>query len=172
MKIKTLAILPLAVLLAGCATDSKRVVDLNLKYVTSNSVPPTKTDTNAQAQVAEAAASINQSLQELSAIQMASNPNTTKTAPQLDAKTIGMTQQASMNWNGPVKPILEKIAAASDYQLKVLGSEPTIPVLVSIDAKNEVLATILRNVTYQVERKASITVYPSTKIIELRYYPT
>lgn len=154
-------------LLAGCASDSKRIVDLNLNYVTANSVPTNSVDKNAQAELADAASSVNQSLQQLSAIQMAKNPNIK--IPTIDAAKTGMTQQTSIDWNGPVEPILQKIADSTGYKLKTLGVKPAIDTLVTINAENETMADVLRNITYQVEKKASITVYPSTKVIELRY---
>ena len=168
MKISKILIISSVLLLAGCASDSKRIVDLNLNYVTASSVPTGGVDKNAQAQLAEAASSVNQSLQQLSAIQVAKNPNVK--IPTLNPAATGMTQQASIDWNGPVEPILNKIASATGYHLRILGSNPAIAVLVSIDADNQTMAEILRNVTYQVEKKASVSVYPATKIIELRYY--
>ncbi|AAO91139.2 type IVB secretion system lipoprotein DotD [Coxiella burnetii] len=157
----------LALPLAGCTTHKK----ITFTYVTTDSVPVKVTERNAQAQLSEAATSVGHSLQQMSAIQMAIHPKA-KLAPPLNPGAIGMAQQTSLDWNGPIEPLLRKIASASHYRLRVLGKKPAIPVLVAINSTDVPLAEILRNATYQVEKKANITLYPSRRIIELRYYPS
>ncbi len=168
MKFNVIFLLPLAIL-AGCSSkEQPKFVDLSLKYITTDSAPEPSVDKKAQAQLAETAQSVNQSLQQLSAIQMATHPEVKIQAP-LNAAAVGMDQQTSIDWTGPVEPLLNKLAKASRYQVRVLGTEPAIPVIVSINAVEQPLATILRDTTYQVAIKARITVYPKTKTIELRY---
>lgn len=166
--IKFLISLPLIILLTSCASD-KKIVDLNLKYVTDQTPPTASVDTDAQAQVAEAATAVGQSLQQLSAMQMATHPGTKLKQP-FDDSAIGMGQLATVNWSGPAEPLLEKIAAATKYQLRVFGPAPAIPVLVSVNMQNQPIAAILRNVTYQIVSKASVGVYPKYRTIELRYH--
>jgi len=171
MKFKKLTIIPVilvAASLAGCASQSARQVNLNLKYMTANSAPVNANDVNAQAQVAEAATSVGHSLQRLSAIQMATHKGV-KLGKPVNARAIGMAKQASLNWNGPVGPAVQRIASASGYRVRVLGSTPAIPVIVNVNASNQTLAQILRNVTFQAEPAATIKVYPSSHVIELRY---
>ena len=64
LKINSILVLGLALTLTGCSSDSKKVVDLNLSYMTDNSAPAQTNDAKAQQQIAEAASSINQSLSE------------------------------------------------------------------------------------------------------------
>jgi defect in organelle trafficking protein DotD len=167
MKIKNIIFLTLgALILAGCAETVKN--EVNLHYVPANKAPAEMNNQDAQTQIAEAASSVGKSLQQLAAMQMAITP--TDKLPEIDAKTTGMTQMASLDWYGPVLPLLEEIGKATGYKVLVLGDAPPIPVIVSISVKNQVMADILRNVTYQAHNKASIVVYPAKKIIELRYF--
>jgi len=53
--------------------------------------------------------------------------------------------------------------------MRVLGKEPAVPVLVSLDVQDQSLAEILRNIDYQAGKKATIHVYPNSLVIELRY---
>lgn len=168
MNMKPFAIIPLALLLAGCASDSKKIVDLNLKYVNAKNAPVNTIDKQAQAQLAQAATSVGDSLQQLSAIQVATHP-TAKLGSPVNAHAVGLAQQASLNWTGPVKPLLKHIAKAGHYKLHVIGKTPSVPIVVAVDAKNQTLAQILRNVKYQVSNRATILLYPKAKIIELRY---
>lgn len=169
MKNKKLAFLLGALVLVGCS-DGVKQVHLNLKYMTANSAPVSSVDRNAQAEVASAANSTSSSLQELAAMKMATQPKD-KLARPIDARATGMTALASIDWDGPVKPIVEKLAGVSGYSVRVLGDAPAVPVLVVVNKENATVADILRDVTYQVENKATIKVYPKSRVIELRYLP-
>lgn len=160
-------LIPLFIFLTSCS-DGKKVVDLHLKYVPGNEVPAQITDEQAQAQLAEAATAVGQSLQELSAVQMTVHPPKKLQKP-FNPQTIGMGKLASVSWTGPVKPLLLKIAQATNYHLRVIGRKPNLPVLVSLNMHNRPIADILRNVAYQVVMKANIAVYPKSRTIELRY---
>lgn len=166
MKIKILFLVCLGLMLSACGTPRNRIV---LTYITAHSAPVPAVDKNAQQELAEASVSVTKSLQELAAIEMATHPSVKMTAP-MNPQMIGMAQQTSINWTGPVEPLLERIADASHYQLKVLGRRPAIPAIVSVMSQEQTLAQVLRDVTYQVAKKANVTVYPANKIIELRYY--
>ncbi len=170
MKIKLSSILLLATCLVAC--QAKRT-DINYAYITTDSAPVTEVDRNTQAQLAAAAVSVDKSLQELSAIKIATHPQVRLGNP-INPKRLGMEQLSSINWTGPIEPLLQKIAAASHYKLKVLGVAPAIPIIVAVDAQNEPLADILRDVTFQAQNKAGIVVYPGKtaagRVIELRYY--
>ena len=63
--------------------------------------------------------SVGKSLQQLSAMQMAATPQAD--VPDIDARTTGMTQTASLDWYGPVLPLLEQIGKATGYKVQVLG---------------------------------------------------
>lgn len=173
IKLSLLSALSATLILAGC-TESKRDVDLHLTYITAHSAPIMASDRNAQAEVAEAATNASGSLDELSAIDLANSSPATRSRIQApwNAAAIGMTQLASVDWNGPIEPFLNKIAAATGYHLRILGIQPPIPVLVIINAQNEMLADILRDAMYQVHNKASIKVYPKARVLELRYFPS
>lgn len=167
--IKKFLLIILSVFLLSSCDGGKKIVDLRLKYMPANRVPGRIIDEQAQEQVAEAATAIGRSLQELSAVQMTVHPPQKLQKP-FNPYTIGMDKMASINWTGPVEPVLKKIAQATRYQLRVLGRKPALPVLISLDIKNKPIADILRNITYQVVMKADIAVYPKSHTIELRYH--
>jgi defect-in-organelle-trafficking protein DotD len=169
MKIKNIVfIAACAIILGGCTSTVKNEVSLH--YVPVNQAPAELNNQDAQVQLAEAASSVGKSLQQLSAMQMAVTPKTS--VPEIDAQTTGMTQSASLDWYGPVLPLLEQIGKATGYKVQVLGDAPSIPLIVSISVNNQVMADILRNVAYQAHNKADIQVYPAKRVIELRYFRT
>jgi defect-in-organelle-trafficking protein DotD len=81
----------------------------------------------------------------------------------------GMAQLTSIDWSGPVEPLVKQLAQASEYRLRVLGTHPAIPVLVTLNEKNIMLADAIRDVGYQCGRRATVVIYPDTRVIELRY---
>jgi defect-in-organelle-trafficking protein DotD len=75
----------------------------------------------------------------------------------------------SIDWSGPVEPLVRQIARVSDYRLRVLGTPPAIPVIVTIYERHAKLGDVLRDVAYQCNKRASIIIFPESRVIELRY---
>ena len=117
----------------------------------------------------DAAAQISSSLNHLAALEQARTPKTKLPKP-LNAKKVGMNQLASVDWTGPVEPLLKKLAFATHYKLKVLGNVPTVPILVSLNVTDVTMADVYRNIKFQTERFAHIVLYPKEHVIELRYH--
>jgi len=147
----------LVIQLTGCSTESKIAIINNDKDLRS-----------AGAKLTATADSIDKSLLELAAIDRATHPQARLPSP-VEPGMIGMEQLGSIDWSGPVAPLVKKIAEATNYKLKILGSPPAVPILISIAAKDTPLADILRDVAFQCGNKANIVTYPASKIIELRY---
>lgn len=77
--------------------------------------------------------------------------------------------RATVDWSGPIEELTARIAKAAHYQLRILGQAPAIPVLISLDSRDESLAQLLRDIDYQAGQRASIYVFPNRQIVELRY---
>lgn len=123
---------------------------------------------NANVQLAQAATTVSNSLTDLGSMKRAVTPPLAmKNLPNPDA--YNMDSLASIDWAGPIGPIVQQIAIASHYQLRVLGKVPAVPVLVSINEKNMPLGYILRDIDFQSGNKANIVVFPGRRVIELRY---
>lgn len=166
-KLLTILIATSVATLAGCANESAKEVNLNLKYITANSAPIKTNDEYAQAQMAEASTAVGHSLQQLSAIQMAQHPGIR--LPKVN-NSKGLSHLASLNWNGPVEPVVSHIAAAAGYHFRVLGRKPAIPVIITINSEHQTLGGILRNISLQAQPTATIKIDSNQQIIELRYH--
>jgi defect-in-organelle-trafficking protein DotD len=118
--------------------------------------------------LANAAASVTKSLDQLAKIERAVHPKA-KLPPQDQAVQMSMPNLVTVDWTGPIEPIIRRIAMAADYELVILGRRPSIPVLVSLNVHDTPLATILRDIDYQSQQRATIEIYPEKKRIELRY---
>lgn len=159
MKIKDYFI---ATLLVGCSL---------LSACASDHAPSTRSTSNidpSNVTLAEAATSVSNSLENLAATEQAAfHPIGTQALP--DPSTYGMGGRASIDWSGPIEPLIQQIAQTATYRLVVIGRQPGVPILVTINSKNEMLGDILSNVAFQCGKRADIILYPETQVIELRY---
>jgi defect-in-organelle-trafficking protein DotD len=115
----------------------------------------------------EASYAISHALVDLSATAQAAHPR--KITPPTDPALYGMGMLSSIEWSGPVEPIVKQIAKAANYRVTVLGNEPKIPIIVTVNAENELMGDILRNIGYQCNRRATILLFPQRHVLELRY---
>jgi defect-in-organelle-trafficking protein DotD len=131
---------------------------------------PTQTvaTTETDASLAEASYAVSRSMTRLSETAQAAHP-LPRLAPSPNPASYGMGGITSVDWSGPVEPLVREMAKVTGYHLRVLGKEPAIPLLVSVYSQNTMIADILRDVGYQCGRRATIAVYPDDRIIELRY---
>lgn len=143
----------LTLILTACATPKE---------------PKGYTLNKSQSTLAEASYSVSRSIADLSETAQAAHPLPELEAPPSPA-SYGMGGVTSVDWSGPVEPLLQQIARASDYRVRVLGTPPGIPVLVTVYAKNALLGDVLRDTGYQCGRRATVLVFPESRVIELRY---
>jgi defect-in-organelle-trafficking protein DotD len=121
-----------------------------------------------ESSLAEASYSVSRSVVDLAETAQAAHP-LPNLAPPPSPASYGMGGLTTLDWSGPVEPLLKQIAVASNYRLRVLGTPPAIPVIVTIYVKNVMLGDVLRDVGYQCGRRATVVIYPDSRVIELRY---
>ena len=146
-------------LFAGCGSKKTTIITPSIRVA-----PPQVAN-----QLAMTAGSIDASLRELAHTKRKHTLPGLNTAPLITAEG-GMGGLIDINWIGPVAPLIKKLADNSGYKIKVLGKEPAIPVVVSIAQKNIMVADVLKDAMLQLGNKATIMIYPSNRIIELRYH--
>lgn len=139
------------------------------KKATTYKKPPVNAPSqDADIKLAEAANSVSRSLIELARIEKVVKGDRGQ-KKLVNVTSYNLEARASVDWSGPVEELVERLAKASFYRIRVLGKSPAIPVLVSVSATDKKLVDILRNIDYQIGRKGDIRVYTGRKIIELRY---
>lgn len=154
----------LIMLLAGC---TRKAPVTNIFY------PVDSGSEQAQTKLAEAAVSSSDSLARLAAIEKATHPRA-KVAPPMSYDhlvRIGLGTLTSVDWTGPIEPIVKELAHSAHYKFRVIGRRPAIPVLVNIYVTNMPVGDILRDANYQAGLKADVIIHPGRRIIELRYRP-
>ena len=130
--------------------------------------PPSYNITPSQQSLAEASYSVSRSVVDLAETAQAAHP-LPDMAPPPSPATYGMSGLTSVDWSGPVEPLVRQMAQAANYRVTIMGTAPAIPVLVTVYVKNAMLGDVLRDVGYQCGRRASVYVYPGSRVIELRY---
>lgn len=156
MTYKLIIALSASLLLSACSVKSY------------NKKPPQNAPSaDASIKLAEAANAVSRSLIELAKIEKESKPPKNKKL--VNVSGFNMQARASVDWSGPIEELLSRLAKANYYRLRILGTPPAIPVLVSVTSQDEYFADIYRNIDYLAGDKANIQIYPKEKIVELRY---
>lgn len=121
-----------------------------------------------ESSLAEASFSVSRSIVDLAETEQAAAPGIYYEPPPNPA-TYGMGGLTTIDWSGPIEPLLRQIANAANYRVRTLGTRPNIPVLVTVNAKNVMLGDVLRDTGYQCGKRAKVLVFPRSHVIELRY---
>ncbi|MES2212283.1 MAG: DotD/TraH family lipoprotein [Pseudomonadota bacterium] len=114
------------------------------------------------------AAAIDRSLRTLEAYEYAAKPQLLD-AEHLMRQDERLARAVSLDWSGPIEPLLEKIVDMSDYRLRILGARPVIPVMVNVSTSAAKLAELIKDLGLQSGKRADLVVFPDAHIIELRY---
>ena len=75
----------------------------------------------------------------------------------------------TINWIGPVEELTRKLASRASYDFQVYGSGPATPLIVSIDAENQPLIEVLKDIGVQMGSEAAVHVNAQDREIEIRY---
>ncbi len=119
--------------------------------------------------LAAAADKASAALQTLAAIEQARNPGEAVQMPP-DAP-VELRRIISISWTGPIKPIVQQLADRAGYRLEVNGDRPPAPIVVSVNAREESVIEVLRDVGLQAGQRADIAVDPTHHLVELNYAP-
>jgi defect-in-organelle-trafficking protein DotD len=148
-----------------------KLVTIVLSFLTlcaCASQSPTNTQTSSDVALAEASYSVSRSIVNLSEVAQSARPLPAMDPPPNPA-SYGMNGITSIDWSGPAEQLVKQLADSSNYRLRVLGARPAIPVLVTVYSKNIMVADALRDVGYQCGRRATVVIFPDSRVVELRY---
>lgn len=115
----------------------------------------------------EAANDISKNLIRLAAIEQ-SERKPVEDAP-AEVKSVALNRHVSVVWNGGIEPLVHKISEDAGYRFRIIGRKPAIPVMVAVDARNQPMAEILRNIGLQAGSAADVLIFENEKVIEVRY---
>ena len=159
--------------LSGCVRNSESNVSQTrnsseLYTALTNAAKNSRYDeTDSNDKLAEAAASVSQSLSELAQIQRSVHEvKQFKSDPNLVRIKAG---KVSIDWTGPVDTLLGKIAQSTKLHYRTIGNKPPLPIIVSVNAHDVFVSDLIRDVAYKVQSQAAISL-SKDNILELRYF--
>ncbi len=119
--------------------------------------------------LAESADRASNALETLASVEKARTPGT-QMSPIGDVPA-ELRRTITVNWVGPIEPIAKTLADRAGYGFLVLGNEPAIPVVVSIDAENKRVVDVLRDIGLQLGMRGDVKVDARTRMVEVYYTP-
>ena len=151
------------VLLSGCAGTST-----NPKF-SGGSPQIVASPDKVSAMLAESADRASEALETLAAVERARTPSVSS-AP-IDNAPQELRRAVTVNWVGPIEPITKTLADRAGYGFTVIGKTPSVPVVVSIDAENQHVIEVLRDIGLQLGMRGDVKVDARQKMVEIHYTP-
>ncbi|MDE1900602.1 MAG: DotD/TraH family lipoprotein [Alphaproteobacteria bacterium] len=152
-----------ALMLAGCA-------DIDNAFN-----PPPKVENVAtqpdivSVKLAQAAAKASKALDEISNIEQQKNPGVPPVQDDYSNVPPNLMQPVSVRWSGPIEQIARTLADRAGMRFRVKGREPAAPLIVNVDAYQEPIIHILRDVGLQAGTRADLDIDSSAGVVEVRY---
>ncbi len=80
-----------------------------------------------------------------------------------------LMQPISLRWSGPVEQVTRAVAERAGLRFRVKGRAPGTPLLVNIDAYQQPILHVLRDIGLQAGTRADIAVDQNEGVVEVRY---
>lgn len=133
----------------------------------SNASVPSQAEVTAR--LAEAAQRTADAVESLASIEQARTPELytpiVADAPQ------ELRLLVTVQWTGPWENLLKVMAERVGYGFRVIGKTPPVPVVVTVDAKQEAYVDVMRNIGLQAAGRADLVLDSQNKMVEVRYAP-
>jgi defect-in-organelle-trafficking protein DotD len=149
-------------LLAAC--ESNAPMNPAMLPVRATAVDPDP----ASLRIAEAAEKATKALNKMAQIEAFRTPMPDDTPLQHP----GLDKVTSLTWTGPIDQVTRTLTELAGLNFRVIGTEPPLPLVVSVNAHNQEIGKILRDIGFQAGRRADIILNTATNTVDLRYAPT
>ena len=83
-----------------------------------------------------------------------------------------LRRSVTVNWVGPVQPLLQQLADRAGYEFQLAGNAPSSAIILSINVRNQPVIETLRDAGLQLGQRAKLRVDAQLKLIELVYATT
>lgn len=71
----------------------------------------------------------------------------------------GMERKITMNWDGPLRPLISQIAKESGYEILFVGELPPEPHIITINAKEKRIIDVINDISSKVDSLVDISIY-------------
>lgn len=163
LRYKSALAMAAVVALSGCAT----AVAQGQASGVAKTEPAAPQTLNVESEISTLAKSIDSNLQKLTEIEQSSKQAKAPERPKV--VSAAMALRVSVLWKGPAEPILTKLAEESGYEFKTIGKKSAMPLMVSVDVKDQPVLDVLRSIGLQLGDQATVRVSQRDKMIEVAY---
>lgn len=117
--------------------------------------------------LADAADRATQSLEKLAAIEAERTP--VDIEPITDRAPAQLRRSVTVEWAGPVEPLLLQLSDRAGYDFVITGSNPAVPLVVEVKSFRKPVIEVLRDVGLQLGQRASLNVDANSQTVEVVY---
>jgi defect-in-organelle-trafficking protein DotD len=160
-----------AFLLAGCSNIESR---WNSWFPSTPTPPPygpavaTEPDI-VSVKLAQAADKASKALDSIANIEQQKNPSVAPLPVDYANASPNILQPVSLRWSGPIEQVTRILAERAGMRFHVLGRSPEVPLVVNVDAYQEPILHVLRDVGLQAGTRADLSVNQNEGVVEVRY---
>lgn len=117
--------------------------------------------------LAEAADRAATSLNTLAAVEQ--NRTATDLPPLAASAPAELRRSITVDWVGPIEPIVKRLADRASYSFMVSGKKPEVPIITNINVRSEPVVEVLRDIGLQMNDRGTLKVDANRKVIEINY---
>ena len=158
MRKNVLTVSIVILLLAGCSDWDR------------TNVKPVATEPDiVTVKLAQAADRASKALDDIANIEQQQNPAAAPIQSGDGEALPALMQPVSVRWSGPIESVCRTLAERAGMRFRVKGSQPAVPLVVNVDAYQQPLLHILRDVGLQAGSRADLAINQNEGVVEVRY---
>ena len=157
-----------ALLLAACS-DFRTDWDQSFGQQPA-AIKPTATEPDiVTVKLAQAADKASKALDSIANIEQQKNPTVPPMQDDYANASSNMMQPVSLRWSGPIEQVARTLAERAGMRFRVKGRQPAVPLVVSIDAYQQPILHVLRDIGLQAGTRADLAIDQNEGVVEVRY---
>jgi defect-in-organelle-trafficking protein DotD len=159
---KILAMSSVILLLSGCA-------DMKASWNQPATQPVAAEPDVVTVKLAQAADKASRALDSIANIEQVKNPAVPPVPDDYANASPNMMQPVSIRWSGPIEQIGRVLADRAGLRFRVKGRQPGVPLVVNVDAYQQPILHVLRDIGLQAGNRADLAIDNNEGVIEVRY---
>ncbi|MCB1538275.1 MAG: DotD/TraH family lipoprotein [Rhodospirillales bacterium] len=122
--------------------------------------------------IADAADRATRALESLAAVEQTRTPGVAAAAAMVPNAPVELQRAVTFQWSGPVEDVTRDMAARAGYSFSTVGDLPPTPIIVNLNAYNEPLIEVFRDIGLQMGTRADLKLDASRHTVDILYTPT
>jgi defect-in-organelle-trafficking protein DotD len=158
----------MALLLAGCS-DFRSGWNATFSPDPPGGKPVATEPDIVSVKLAQAADKASKALDSIANIEQQRNPAVPPVPDDYANASPNLMQPVSLRWSGPVEQVTRTLAERAGLRFRVKGRQPAVPLVVNIDAYNQPILHVLRDIGLQSGSRADLSIDQNEGVVEVRY---